>query len=805
MNHVARKTGRFRTRAAALAAWLGAAACLALSAPAQAQTPPAAQARASYTFDIDAQALSTALEQLGLQSGVQISTRSELVEGLRTAGVSGELPLEDALHLLLAGSDLTFRINGDSVSIQAQAPSSGVHELRPLVVVGEKVERSYRETFTSVGVATGEDVDTYKMDDLHDTFDALANVRYFPSNKGNNGMQIRGVNADGITEPENSAPQISVVIDGVVQSSEALRRGSRGTWDVKQIEVLRGPQSTLQGRNALAGAVVVETNDPSFDPEGAVRGTLGSLDRHDGAFMISGPIIEDQVAFRLSGELRDQKKDIAVANPADEPQTDDEYRTIRGKLLIEPLSLPDLNVLLTANDVFDQPSFLPASDPDFFDRIYDSNVNGYSAAELRKISTNNYSLDVSYHLNERMTVHSVTSFHDADLSIASAPGNTLYARTGGRENNDLTQDLRLEFGGDASLTGTLGLFYGDFDSDISTDFFIASAILFGAGDHTIESTARNKTHTKAVYADLRYRLNDRISLLGGLRYQMDEVSNFIDTDVTGALENSTLDLLYDKSMDETVKYNVLLPKFGVAYDFSQDRTIAATISRGYRQGFSQVVEETQTQVKEIDPEFVWTTEIAYRDESIKGLRYGVNLFYNMYTDQQILVTENGQNFTSSAGKSVSYGAEIEGRYAFGDGWQAYGALGLLQTEIKDLTSFVCTGPGGTCDGNEFPESPAVTASLGAVYKHPSGWFGAMNANYTSQYYSNASIDNKDIQLVDGYFLANARAGYKYGYFKASVYVDNIFDNDYLTSISSDGIEANVGDGRTFGVQLEARF
>lgn len=139
-------------------------------------------------------------------------------------------------------------------------------ELAPIIVSGEKAERAYIDTYTSVGVATGQDIEDYNVESLPNVFNRMANVRWNAANGGNNGFTIRGVNSEGMVSPENNTPVASVIIDGATQSVESARRGSRGTWDIKQVEVLRGPQSLLQGRAAMAGAVIVETNDPTFTP-----------------------------------------------------------------------------------------------------------------------------------------------------------------------------------------------------------------------------------------------------------------------------------------------------------------------------------------------------------------------------------------------------------------------------------------------------------------------------------------------------------------------------------------------------------
>ena len=319
---------------------LGIAALLAETSPAAtaAAAPPQeiAQAGESRRFAVPAQPLAAALDTFAEQAGISFAYRTADLAGKRSPGVSGTLPVAEALRRLLAGSGVTYRFSDAGVVTLRPAGGGGVLEMAPITVTGEKVERSYLDTFSSVGIATQEDIETYGIDDLHDSFNTMANVRLFSSNRGNNGFQIRGVNSDGVSQPSSAAPTISVIIDGVTQSKEGLIRGSRGTWDVRQVEVLRGPQSTLQGRNALAGAVIVQTNDPTYETELNMKLLAGDLDRKEGAFTVSTPLIEDQLALRLSGEVREQVTDIAYTAAGNEPFAEDNYRGFRGKLLIEP-------------------------------------------------------------------------------------------------------------------------------------------------------------------------------------------------------------------------------------------------------------------------------------------------------------------------------------------------------------------------------------------------------------------------------------------------------------------------------------
>lgn len=784
----------------ALKASLGACSLSLYAAMGMIAAPVAAHADEATTgmhaFKIEAQSLSSALVQLALQSNSVISAHSDVVEGLSSPSLAGDYTMDAALRILLAGTNLVYEMTPAGASIlpaqSTQATKNGTVQLQPIYISGERTQRTYLETFTSVGVATQYDIETYKFGELEDVFSSMANVRANPTNGGNNGFQIRGLNADGVTQPANSAGLISVIIDGVSQSAEGLKRGTRGLWDVKQVEVLRGPQSTLQGRNALAGAVIIETNDPTYEVEVGAKLLVGSLGQKEGGFVVSGPIIEGQLAFRVSGEFQEHTKETTFVDVGNEPLGEDRYRSLRAKVLFEPSILPDLSVLISASHVYDQPATNTVDGPNFSDRIY---AGGATYTEFRRMEVDNYAAHISYDVTDDITLHSISAINKTDLRLQSAPASTVFFRDDSRQDNDFTQDIYVEVKPSGKgLSGVFGLFYGNFEQEIESSIDIVHP-LYGLLVYQ-NGTFLRETETKAAYADLRYRFNDWVSLLAGGRVQSDKVHNRIDivSDVNGPTFN-----------DGTAEFEVFLPKGGVAFDLTDTQTIALTVSRGYRQGFTAVKAGTTSTINKVDPEFQWTYEAAYRDEQFDGLTFGVNVFYNQYTNQQVAILDPilaPLTNTLNVAESTSYGAEIEGRYKLNESWQFFGSLGLLKTEFGKFEDAACNG--GSCEGNEYPEAPSITAALGGVYRQDNGLFVSANANYTGDYYSLGSINNEASLEVEHRVIANMRVGYDIGSWSASVYADNLFDKDYFTSIAST-TSATIGDGRTVGFELQAHF
>ncbi|MEM8791004.1 MAG: TonB-dependent receptor [Pseudomonadota bacterium] len=666
--------------------------------------------------------------------------------------------------------------------------------VQPIIVLGEKIDRPFLETTTSVGVITSEDLERFPIFSLPDSFRRLANVRLLDGNGGNSAIQIRGLNADGVAEIANAQPLISYIIDGATQNTEGIRRGVRSTWDLKQVEVLRGPQSGLFGRAALAGAVVIESNDPTFFWEGAVKGRIGNNEQVGGAFMLSGPIIEDQVAFRFSGELQDEELDIEYADAANTFLRDDTFQNVRAKLLAEPEAVPGLSALFTFNYAFDAPGTPIVSGPDFFARTL---VGDATFAENREAMVFNYIGDISYELTDGLVIRSLSSFINTDLEIRSAPTSTAFRRRDTRDGGDFTQELRLEIDDrdGTGVSGVFGGFFGDFDETIDS---LIEADLGGGFITVTDGVFGDDTTTTAVYADLRYNFYGPWSVLGGLRYQRDRVRNSAFT------ESAFGDTVF--AAEET--FDVVLPKAGLSYEIDETQTISAVASRGYRAGFTENLVFTDVP-NVVDPEFVWTYELAYRFVSAdQRLTFGANAFFNDYSDQQITIFDPvffPATSTFNAGDSKSFGAEFEGRYAFENGLELFGALGVLRTELDGITNPICDPSGGSCDGNEFPEAPTVTFSAGGFYQHHTGVFGSADVSYTGSYFTSGDINNTPELEVDSSVLVNASLGYEYEAVSANFYVKNLFNEDFLAGVFPGATEANIGASRRFGVEVQIGF
>ncbi len=230
-------------------------------------------------------------------------------------------------------------IAGLSVSpaiAQTNAGGQQPVEVESIVIRGEKVERDLQETVTSVGVVTGEQLELDGIASLGDAFDYIANVN---RNNSEGGFSIRGIPFDNLLGA-GSAPLAQVYVDGVTLGDQTTRFNADTIWDVAQVEVLRGAQSTVQGRNALAGAIIINTADPTYEFEGRARAQYLTTDDEDMTYILSaaygGPIVEDRLAFRVAVERRESDGFVDNATTGEDGADYNDQWQARLKLLLEP-------------------------------------------------------------------------------------------------------------------------------------------------------------------------------------------------------------------------------------------------------------------------------------------------------------------------------------------------------------------------------------------------------------------------------------------------------------------------------------
>ena len=771
-------------------------------------TTPAALAQAgddklTRQIDIPAGPMSSSLRAVSRAFGINLIAPDELLAGRSAPAVSGVMSAEDALRRILEGTNLAAAAaGGDAYVIRPRQSSAaaeptrtskphadfGYDRIEEIVVQGTKLPAPLQESDVSVEVFNEARLDRDRITDLSDLFLKTANVSGTGGDSGQ--FSIRGIGRQGFAGRGSTS---NVYVDSVPLSGEALIRSPVSLWDVAQAEVLRGSQSSVQGRNALAGAVVISTNDPTFVPETKLRFTYERFDTVQAATALSGPIIAEQLAGRLSVEYRDT--DGFVENVIANDQKDRrESLLVRGKLLFTPSALPELEAKLTVehNDwSLGESSPLVSSGLGVTDPAFaDFDFFAYEDFGLM-LDSDNTSLRVvgetSYRLNDTWLVRAIATHEDTDIDrVAGIPGNfDVYGFVNfiGFHDEIWTAELRAEFDYGA-VKGLIGGYYFDSTDESTGDSqrLLAPTLPFAAinpADSLFSLVGRtfSETQNYALFGQVQWDIGERWAFSLGFRYDEEEygdaalettvsatpdtceatipgqVLNLPDPIVTVACQQ-ILDSFFGSDPSTAppdADFSAFLPRAGITYRFAADHSVFVTYQRGYRAGGSNVFEIPNPngvgtiRIRDtFDPEYLDTFEVGTRNVLLNGvLVANANIFYSVYEDQQInIIGDNPDSFfnrrVANAAETTIYGAELLLDYTPAQAWNLFASIGFLETEFDDFP-FATTGRFDNLAGNETPNAPKLTFNLGASYYGESGFFASASFSFIDEQF--AAADN----------------------------------------------------------------
>lgn len=735
-----------------------------------------------------------------------------------------------------------------------------------VIVTGEKSNRSIQETVTSVAVTTAARIERENIQTL---FDVIARTANMSETYGKMGFTIRGVSNVNVSGG-GTAGLATLYVDGAALPNESIFSGPLEMWDVSQVEVFRGPQSTLQGRNALAGAIIVTSTAPSYTPSFRARMNLASGDERTFSLAGGGPIVADQLAFRVAVEKKDS--DGFIYNPilkSDIEAVDNLY--VRGKLLFTPSATPALKAMLTYaynnRESGYQFTYARTDRPDYYKHRTDLSGDPSRTNSETHILT----ADVSYALSDKLTLNAIASFNDvktdATYDIDFQPARLSY----GQHNQDAettSLEMRLNYEGER-LKGLVGLWHSKRDvqdflaSQVNVAFpratlvnVLTSTLLAGVPSPTPaqQATASAQANafanlyvsalpvvpvsyagdqpsvveTNAIFADATLDLTDKLTLLGGFRY--DHEKNTISTTqtatFTGTYPNpaafgpfaayvptvnafvaSMVAQAGSNAPADTRTFKAFLPKVGLKYAWTPDISTSLTAQRGYRSGGS-TVNQARSTVVAYDPEYTWNYEAALRTAWLDGaLTINANAFYVDWKDQQVTVNLGLNTYdyqVENAGKSHLYGFEVELAHRITPRLSWYGSVGHTRTKFDEFT--VSSGSDNrNLSGSEFPYAPHWTVAAGVDYRWDNGFIAHLDGNFRSNAFDQAGIDQTLDGVVKKRVLFNGRFGYEQEHWGAYVYGRNLLNQTYSQYNRYDIAIALLGEPRIVGLTLETRW
>jgi iron complex outermembrane receptor protein len=774
--------------------------------PAMLRTAMAQSAERSIT--VPAGPLTPALNSLAAQTGLQILFDASVAEGKSTAGVKGNLTPEQALSTVLAGTGVDARFAGSNqvtLSIDTAATGStddGATLLEAITLYGARNTTTLNDSTASVGIVNAKAIENGQIRYTQDAYRRLANV--LDSATVNAGFVIRGMSSEGFVP--GGAPVGSLYVDGILQTRYNARFGARNLWDVEQVEVYRGPQSTLSGRAAMSGAVYIKSKDPTFDKEFELSGTTGTNDLVGSAFVVNTPLIEDQVALRISGAFEQSHTDVTYKNFKNyagfDDLTTDISRNIRAKLLITPSEMPDTRALLTYSYSKDRPNDRLVG---LFSGRGDFNNNPDTYTEFRDTESHNFGLEITHDFSDVLRFTSLTGFQYGINTRSSVDAGTPGFVTGiwGTDNDSIfTQEMRLNYEGER-WSWVAGVFGSHQVFDGSSRFIAEPYPIFMPGAiYQLDDDQNRKTSNVAVFGEATYEFAPTwFATLGGRLDYLKEKNTELNSTV---LFGSVPAFFGGPASFDEVNF---VPKISLSKEFGDNQKVGISYTQGFRSGGSYVNRSDPAfPLVSYDPEYSQSYELSYKGTLLDDrLTLNANLFYTKYEDQQVEIRPPspipGYRITENAASSRAWGFEIEPTYQVTDQFSAFASIGYLNTKFLEFDH----GGLGNQSGKAFPEAPEWTYGFGGRYEFENGVYVGADAKYTTDY--NSRFGTRGMYKIDSRFLVNAQAGFKKNNWEITAFAENLTDEKYFTIVDPDAALpfGQAGQRRSFGLNLRAKF
>ena len=666
----------------------------------------------------------------------------------------------------------------------AQGVSGSEEETATLdvvVVSGEKVRRELKDTASSVSVKSGKDIEKEESGNasVHEVLHDVPNVVYTDTVGA---PIIRGQDTQGPNNGQNvfwggTVPRATINLDGHYLNYNEMFFGATSVWDVESIEVFRGPQTTSQGANAIAGAIIVNTKDPSFKPEAAYQLEAGNYNSRRASIAVSGPVGEE-LAARLAVDYAGRDTFIDYNNPRfQQGQANQDFRALnaRLKLLWLPNSIPGLEAKFTySHNDSNRPTQEAASAPFSGLKHWTTTMPGWT----QKTDTGIF--DLSYELGNGMRL--VNQAQYSRSSVQRYSGISGEGDADIRQNN-FSNEFRAFVGNEKDrLSGFGGIYYARTSTDES---------LLLRGLSAFDDTKKNL----GVFGELNLRLTDRWTLSSGLRYQQDEV-----------VRNGS-SVLAPTPLGYTKTFSALLPKVSLAYAATPRWTVGALVSRGYNPG-GVSLNLTSRQWAYFKKESIWNYELFSRTSLLDDrLMLNTNLFYMDMRDAQynipvVISPGVAQSYTINAEKAHAYGFELGADYRALDNLRIKAGAGVLRTRIEEMSS----NPG--YEHNRFARSPGYTVSVGVSWDATPRFNVSAQVRHLDGYYSDTA--NTRAYVVGSNTITDLRMSYAYNaHVQLYGYIKNVFDRRAPTYLQQNrgigGIEASMTAPRMIGVGVRGTF
>ncbi len=602
-------------------------------------------------------------------------------------------------------------------------------------------------------------------------------------------------------------------------------------FDVQRIEVLRGPQGTLYGRNTIGGAIKYVTNKLGHDFGGKVRASYGAFNQIDLLGQVTVPIGD---ALSIGGAVAMYKRDGYGKNlttGADQYDKD----VIAGRISAEFAPSDTVFIRLAADKTVDKSNprhgtrlvgnggaaaFVPTAS------VYDTRAG---IGDDNKVMTQGASLTGEFGLSDTLTFKSITAYRDGHTNTLIDFDNTagpILDIPAFYDDRQFTQELQLLIEGDR-LQGVAGLYYLDARASGAFD------TVLGLANLTTVTSGTVKTKSYAAFADFSFDLTEQLKLSAGLRYTKDDKTGSVYrqnyTGIRSPLFGNAAAVpgLVRTNYTNSRDFKKLTPRFSISYQPNDNANLYASYGKGFKSGGFDMRGDavfTPTTVNGYAPETIDSFEVGFKGAFLdRKLFTNIALYKSKYKDQQVtiqvpnIITGGIASFVDNAGRGDISGVEVEIRAVPSPNFSMNAAVGYTKADYKEFLTLIAGGttPVDVSNAREFQNTPRFTASASATM---SGDFAGGTISFTPAVALRSDAYMFEIPTPaldpDGYFLVDASAGWttEDEKIRLSVNLRNLTNEKYRVggynfpgALFGNSIIGYYGPPRTATFNVEYRF
>ena len=648
-----------------------------------------------------------------------------------------------------------------SASLLILSATSQAKELE-LSITADFRAKTLEDSTVSVSVVDKEKLTERGAAHIEEALNLAPNVNMSSGGSRAKYFQIRGIGERSqFIEPKN--PSVGLYIDNM----DFSRSGAAATlFDIEQVEVIRGPQGTKYGSNALAGIIKLTTTEPTNERKGHIESTLGNYGQKSLGIAVGGALVKDKLLGRFS--LHSNKANGSIKNKflnKDDTNGRDEL-TLRGQL--KWLANNDLTVRLR---------YLHLNIDNGYDAFsLDNSRNTYSDQPgSDKQKTNAFSINTLWDMNPALKLETDTSYSKSDINYNydedwtyNGQFPTGYSSTDQylrkRNNKSLEVKLLSKRAGrifNDKTDWVVGLHHSEKSEDLRRKYTYLNN----------DFTSQYDTESTALFGQLDTKINHKLNLITGLR-----------------VENWKAD--YNDSNHNKLPYDEVLygGKVGLEYDLNYDHLLHTSISRGYKAGGVNTNSTLPQDKLDYGTEYQWNFEVginsSFKDDALKTR---LSAFYANRKDQHLKSTiavtrpDGSSEFIEyfrNAPTGKNYGLEAELDWKVNNKWTMKSSLGLLHASFND----------SELSGRAQAHAPKYQYTLGAEYAFSHNLKAGLSLEGKDGFYFSDSHDKKS----KAYNLVNANMSYKKGDWTTTLWGRNLLDKEYDTRGFSFGNNPSKG-------------